>query len=179
MVTDADTRAAIGDIFRRAAVEYTQLPKLERRRRALDDAEKLVRKRVMASAGYLFEHIHEVPVLVIPCIDGRYDAAPLPHQATAFASILPAVWSFMLAARARGLGTTLTTAHLVREAEVAELLGIPYAEVTQVALLPVAHTVGDDFKPAPRRPVDEVIHWERWDARDASDKGEIDGAAHA
>ncbi len=83
-------------------------------------------------------------------------------QATAFGSILPAVWSFMLAARARGLGTSWTTAHLMVEEEVAALLGIPYPEVTQVALVPVAHTVGDDFRPAPRRDVAEVTHWQRW-----------------
>jgi nitroreductase len=179
VVTNATTRAAIGDIFGAAAVEYTRLPRVERRRRTLDDAEKATRKRVMSSAGYLFEHLAEVPVLVIPCLDGRYERAPLAHQATAYGSILPAVWSFMLAARARGLGTSFTTAHLVREADVAELLGIPYAEVTQVALLPVAHTVGGDFKPAARRRVDDVIHWERWNTDDPSYAGEADGRAHA
>lgn len=161
VVTDAATRAAIADIYRTAAVEYAQRAK-QRVRRTFTDDEKATRKRSLGSSGYLFEHLHDVPVHVIPCIDGRVDDAPLVDQATVFGSILPAVWSFMLAARARGLGSSWTTSHLEREAEVAGILGIPYEEVTQVALIPVAHTVGDDFKPAPRRPVDDVAHWDRW-----------------
>lgn len=161
VVTDAATRAAIAGIYRTAAVEYAQRAK-QRVRRTFTDDEKATRKRSLGSSGYLFEHLHDVPVHVIPCIDGRVDDAPLVDQATVFGSILPAVWSFMLAARARGLGSSWTTSHLEREAEVADILGIPYEEVTQVALIPVAHTVGDDFKPAPRRPVDDVAHWDRW-----------------
>lgn len=161
VVTDAATRAAIADIYRTAAVEYAQRAK-QRVRRTFTDDEKATRKRSLGSSGYLFEHLHDVPVHVIPCIDGRVDDAPLVDQATVFGSILPAVWSFMLAARARGLGSSWTTSHLEREAEVAGIIGIPYEEVTQVALIPVAHTVGDDFKPAPRRPVDDVAHWDRW-----------------
>jgi nitroreductase len=162
VVDDAARRAAVADVFRTAAVEYATRPKAEgSRRRTLTDDERAARRRVMSSAGYLFEHLHEVPVLVIPCVDGRFDGAPLVDQATAFGSVLPAVWSFMLAARSRGLGTSWTTAHLVREAEVAEILGIP-DDVTQVALVPVAHTVGDGFRPAPRRPVDDVVHWDGW-----------------
>jgi nitroreductase len=103
-----------------------------------------------------------VPVHVIPCIEGRVEGAPLADAATTFASILPAVWSFMLAARARGLGSSLTTVHLEREAEMAALLGIPHDVVTQVALVPVAHTIGNDFRPASRRGVDEVVHWNEW-----------------
>lgn len=116
----------------------------------------------MASSAYLFEHLHEVPVHVIPCIEGRADEVPLADAATTFASIYPAVWSFMLAARARGLGSSLTTAHLEQEAEMAEVLGIPHEAVTQVALVPVAHTVGTDFRPARRRGVHEVVHWNEW-----------------
>lgn len=163
VVTDPEPRAAVADAFRRGAIEYAQRPKPPRTsRRSFTDDERAARKRVMASAGYLFEHLHEVPALVIPCVDGRFDDAPLVDQATAFGSILPAVWSFMLAARARGLGTSWTTAHLTVEEDVADLLGIPFASVTQVALIPVAHTVGEDFTPAPRRPVDDVVHWDRW-----------------
>ena len=162
VVTDPDTRALIAEEFRAGAVEYAQLPKPDRPRRELSDDERAARKRVMSSAGHLFEHLHEVPTLVIPCIDGRFDGAPPVVQATTFGSILPAVWSFMLAARSRGLGTSWTTVHLAREREVAGILGIPYDSVSQVALVPVAHTVGDDFKPAPRRPLDAVVHWDRW-----------------
>jgi nitroreductase len=163
VVTDADTRAAIADVFRRGAVDYAQRerPRRPRLRERTDD-ERAARSRVMASSGHLFEHLHEVPVHVIPCVEGRSDGAPLADQATMFGSILPAVWSFMLAARSRGLGTAWTTVHLEHEAEMAELLGIPADAVTQVALVPVAHTVGDTFSPAPRRPVDDVLHRDRW-----------------
>jgi nitroreductase len=171
VVTDETTRAAVADAFRRGAIEYAQRPKpppapedggARPPKRAYTDEERAARKRVMASAGHLFEHLHEVPVLVIPCIDGRIDDVALVDQATAFGSILPAVWSFMLAARARGLGTSWTTAHLTVEREVADLLGIPFDSVTQVALIPVAHTVGEEFRPGPRRPLDDVVHWNGW-----------------
>ena len=162
VVTDAERRAAIAEAFKAGAVDYTQMPKPERPPRSFTADEKAARTRVLDSAGYLFEHLHEVPVHVIACIDCRYDDAALVAQATAFGSIFPAVWSFMLAARSRGLGTSLTTVHIAREAEVAQILGIPYHDVTQVALIPVAHTVGTDFKPATRRPVDQVVHWDAW-----------------
>ena len=163
VVTDPSTRGGVAEVFRRGAIAYAERrdkPRAPRRTRT--DAEQAARRRVMASAGYLFEHLHRVPVLVIPCIEGRAGAGTLVDQATAFGSILPAVWSFMLAARARGLGTSWTTVHLEAEQETAELLGIPWETVTQVALVPVAHTVGADFKPAARRPLDEVLHWDRW-----------------
>jgi nitroreductase len=163
VVTDPSTRSAVADVFRRGAIAYAQrTDKPATRRREHTELERAARRRVLASAAYLFEHLHEVPVLVIPCIEGRADTGPLVDQATAFGSILPAVWSFMLAARARGLGTSWTTAHLTSEAEMAELLGIPYADVTQVALVPVAHTRGSDFKPARRRGIDDVLHQDRW-----------------
>jgi nitroreductase len=163
VVTAPDLRVGVADVFRRAAVDYAQRPKAPRPTvRTFTDEEKAARKRVMASAAYLFEHLHEVPVLMIPCVDGRLEDAPLVDQATAFGSILPAVWSFMLAARARGLGTSWTTAHLVREAEVASLLGIPADVVTQVALVPVAHTIGTEFRTAPRRPLAPAVHWDGW-----------------
>ncbi len=163
VVTDPTIRGKLAELFRRGAIAYAERTTKPRPvRRQWSDEDRARRRRVMASAGYLFEHLHEVPVLVVPCIEGRFDDAPLVDQATAFGSILPAVWSFMLAARARGLGTSWTTAHLMVEAEVAALVGIPYEAVTQVALVPVAHTIGGDFRPGPRRPVDDVVHWEAW-----------------
>jgi len=163
VVTDAGTRAAVADVFRRGAADYAQRERPRRPRlRERSDDERAARERVMGSSGYLFEHLHEVPVHVVPCVEGRVDGAPLADQATLFGSILPAVWSFMLAARSRGLGTAWTTVHVEHEAEMAELLGIPFDAVTQVALVPVAHTIGDDFKPARRRPLDEVVHRDRW-----------------
>ena len=113
----------------------------------------------MKSATYLAEHLEEVPVLVIPCIEGRYENAPPLWQAIAWASILPATWSFMLAARARGLGTAWTSLHLAHERDAAAVLGIPYEQVTQAALIPVAHTIGTEFRPGPRTPQAEHIHW--------------------
>jgi nitroreductase len=118
---------------------------------------------VRNSATYLREHMHEVPVLLVPCIEGRLDTGlPTFAQAGAWGSILPAVWSFMLAARSRGLGTAWTTLHLPNEKAAAELLGIPYDEVTQAGLIPVAYTKGTDFKPAPRQPVAQFTHWDTW-----------------
>jgi nitroreductase len=111
---------------------------------------------------HLAEHIHEVPVHVIPCVHGRYEGKPNPLVAAMFGSIIPAAWSFMLAARSRGLGTVWTTFHLMEEEKAAEILGIPYAEVTQVALIPMAYTIGTDFKPGKRKPLDSMVHWDHW-----------------
>ena len=119
-------------------------------------------ERVWSGLRHLADNLHRVPALVIPCIEGRAEHLALPQQASHFGSILPAVWSFLLAARAHGLGTVWTTGNLAVEREVAELLGIPYDEVMQVALIPVAHTKGTAFRPAHRVPVDEVLHWNRW-----------------
>lgn len=119
-------------------------------------------KRVISSAQYLADHLAEVPVHVIPCIEGRTDNLPVAWQAAIWGSLLPAVWSFMLAARARGLGTCWTTLHLTEEKAAAELLGIP-DHVMQGALIPVAHTLGGtDFKPAARRDLDRIIHTDGW-----------------
>ena len=163
VVTDPGLRAAIAEIFRGAAVAYSQRERPRRApRRERSAEERTVRQKVLVSSGYLFEHLQDVPVHVIACVEGRPDGSPLADQATLFGSILPAVWSFMLAARSRGLGTAWTTVHLEHEVEMAELLGIPVDSVTQVALIPVAHTVGDRFERAWRRPVDDVVHWDRW-----------------
>jgi nitroreductase len=119
-------------------------------------------QRIMDSSAYLAEHLHEVPVLVVPCVEGRVENAPLLVQAVTWASILPATWSFMLAARARGLGTAWTSLHLEYERDAAEVLGIPFELVTQVALIPVAHTIGTDFKSGKRIPTGDRVHWDNW-----------------
>jgi nitroreductase len=119
-------------------------------------------QRMMDASTYLADHLHEVPALVIPCIEGRTENVPFLQQAVTWASILPATWSFMLAARARGLGTAWTSLHLAYEREAAAVLGIPYEKVMQVALIPVAHTIGTEFKPGPRMPMDQHVHWESW-----------------
>ena len=119
--------------------------------------------RVLQSAKYLSDNLARVPALLIPCLQGRPDTPGLPQGTMAgmYGSIIPAVWSFMLAARERGLGTCWTTLHLDHEEAVAELLGIP-PEYAQVALIPVAHTIGTDFKAAPRVPLDDVLHLNNW-----------------
>lgn len=108
--------------------------------------------------------MQEAPVLVIPCYLGRAEGQPASRQASLWGSMLPAAWSFMLALRARGLGSAWTTNHLEYERDAAEILGIPYETVTQTALLPVAYTIGTDFKPGTRQPLDEVICWNTWTA---------------
>ena len=100
-------------------------------------------------------------MLVIPCIEGRIDSMPS-MSASFWGSLLPAAWSFCLAARERGLGTAWTTLHLMFEEEAAGVLGIPYADVSQGALFPVAYTLGTDFKPGPRRDLDAIIHVDGW-----------------
>lgn len=121
------------------------------------------KEAVSSSAQYLRDHFHEVPAMLIPCQLGRLpDGAPTMAQASYWGSLLPAVWSFMLALRARGLGSAWTTLHLGREREVAELLGIPYDTCTQAGLFPIAYTKGTDFKVASRLPAAEVTHWNTW-----------------
>ena len=117
---------------------------------------------VRDSAIYLADHLHEVPVMLIPCHVGRVDGADSTTQAGYWGSILPAVWSYMLALRARGLGSAWTTLHLPKEREVAELLGIPYDTVTQAGLFPIAYTKGTDFKVASRLPGTALSHWDEW-----------------
>jgi nitroreductase len=155
VVTDAAERAALGELWRSVAGPY-----LERRSAAAAADEHVV--RIGDAVRHLAEHIHEVPVHVIPCVEGRTDGAPAAVQASRWASITPATWSFMLAARARGLGTVWTTFHLRHERKAAEILGIPYDKVMQAALIPVAYTIGTEFKPAARKPLDTMVHWERW-----------------
>ncbi|HZS25356.1 MAG TPA: nitroreductase family protein [Gaiellaceae bacterium] len=153
VVTDPDKRAAVGELWRRVAYPYLERGGGPREGQRLRIGEAVV---------HLAEHIHEVPVHVIPCVQGRYEGKPNPLVASMFGSIIPAAWSFMLAARSRGLGTVWTTFHLMHEQEVAQILGIPYDDVTQVALIPVAYTLGTDFKPGKRKPLDTMLHWNEW-----------------
>ena len=112
------------------------------------------------SAVYLAENLHRVPVHVIPVIRGRVDNQPN-MAAGLYGSIIPAAWSFMLAARARGLGSAWTTLHLLHEKDAAELLGIP-EDYTQVALIPLAYYTGETFRPADRPPPESITHWDGW-----------------
>jgi nitroreductase len=149
VVTDSAVRAALADLYRnlpsdRPTTRLGSVPPPEEQQ-----------ARVSDSAGYLMQHLHEVPVLVVPCVEDVGGAAGWAP------SIYPAVWSFMLALRSRGLGSVLTTVHLYREAEAAALLGVPDGFV-QSCLIPVAHYTGDDFRPADRRPVEEITFLDRW-----------------
>jgi nitroreductase len=162
VVTDAAKRAGLAELYRRGA-EISRRSPTSMRNQVIEDPERrAVYQRVMSSSDYLAEHMHEVPALVIPCIAGRLEQLPLVGQAASWGSILPATWSFMLAARSRGLGTCWTTIHLNFEREAAQIVGIPFPSVTQAALIPVAYTIGTDFKPGPRAPLDTMVHWDTW-----------------
>jgi len=165
VVTDQEQRRALGEIYRKGFAFYQQLllsGKLQLSSSAIAPEQLARYHQVRISSNYLLEHIHEVPVLLVPCVFDRVDNLPTVEQASTWGSILPATWSFMLAARARGLGTCWTTWHLYFEQEAAEVLDIPYEQVTQAALIPVAYTLGTSFKPAPRIPLQSVVHWDRW-----------------
>jgi nitroreductase len=161
VVTDTKKRREIGRLYKLGWDIYLQAMRAQ----SASDSPSMPSRdvlRVYRSAQYLADHMGDVPVLVIPCITGRLDGASHENQAGQWGSILPATWSFMLAARARGFGTCWTTLHLAHEREAAALLGIPYDDVMQAALIPVAHTIGEAFKPGPRRPLESVIHWDGW-----------------
>ncbi|SHL36615.1 Nitroreductase [Pseudonocardia thermophila] len=160
VVTDPERKAALADVWRRGtAVGSAPMPEEDVRRAY---AHPGTMEKIYAGVEYLHRTMHRMPALVVPCITGRTDDAPIVEQAGTWGSILPAVWSFMLAARLHGLGTCWTTSHLHYEEEAAEVLGIDHDRVMQVALTPLAHTVGTSFRPGKRVPVDEVLHWEHW-----------------
>lgn len=152
VVRDPATKAAIAELYLDAAGRWM----IEAHQRIAGTGHP--NERVMASAAHLAEHLAEVPVLVIPTVLGRHDGSGRPGL---FDSVIQAVWSFCVALRARGLGTAWTTAVLSREADLMELLGIP-GEVTPIALLPVAYTIGTEFKPAPRYPAREITYYDRF-----------------
>lgn len=173
VVDDPAQRRRVADVYRGLLV-----PRVSQMLEAKERAGDAAGARISRSILYLADRMHAVPVLVIPCYDvaaalrryGTLIADPGPHglstqmDAGMFASILPAVWSFQLALRSRGLGSALTTAHQLDQPAMAEVLGIPN-DWFQTALIPVAYTTGDDFEPAPRKPVDDVIVWNRFEGR--------------
>lgn len=165
VVTDPAKRAQLAEWYRSAfQMVYGDKEAAVARVDQSDPEYVAATRRVVDSATYLADHMAEVPVLVIPCIEGRTDVAPLPQAfaASIWGSLLPAVWSFCLAARARGLGTCWTTLHLAFEEQSRDLLGLPDT-VMQCAMIPVAHvTGGTDFKPGPRRDLDRILHADGW-----------------
>ena len=162
VVTDPAKRAGLASLYRRAFEAYASSP--ARPQIAEDDPRAAQMPRILDSATYLAEHLQEVPVHVVPCVEGRVENAGTLAQASVYGSILPAVWSFMLALRARGLGSAWTTLHIMFEQEAAKLLGIPDT-LTQTALLPVAYYTGTEFKPAKRLPARNRTHWNAWGRR--------------
>lgn len=161
-VEDADTRAAVADIWRRGLVSGVGASSGPVPTRMSFDSDEW--RRIAASLDHLSVHLHEVPLLLIPCVrvGSRSESDSVRGQAGQWGSVLPGFWSFMLAARERGLGTAYTTCHLTYEREMADLLGIPFDGVVQAALTPVAYTIGTDFRPGPRVDHTEFLHWDRW-----------------
>ncbi len=171
VIRDAEKRAGIARLYRQAFESYWEqaddatygttgpASTLEGARGKLPPGNSL--QRMIDSAVYLVNHLHAVPVHVLFCIEDQVQDVPLFDQATTYGSILPTAWSFMLAARARGLGCCWTTVHLKHADEAAKLLNIPDA-VTQGVLLPVAYYTGMDFKAARRIPATELTHWDTW-----------------
>jgi len=161
VVTDAAKRRAIGDLYSKGFEMYRNAPPEVRSPIPEGDPRFAQTQRIIDSASYLADRLHEAPVLVIPCIEGRVENAGVLAQASLYGSILPAAWSFMLALRARGYGSAWTTLHLMFERDAAAILNIPDT-VTQAALLPVAAYTGTDFKPAKRLPAEQRTHWNDW-----------------
>jgi nitroreductase len=161
VVTDAEKRRGLAELYRRGWEIYAGMP-----RQAPPEGDPRATQivRILSSAEYLRDHFHEAPVMIVPCIEGRVESQPPFAQASVYGSILPAVWSLMLALRSRGLGSAWTTIHLMFEKEASALLGIP-DHVTQAALLPVAWFSGDDFRPAKRLPARQCTSWNTWGDR--------------
>jgi len=173
VVDDPGLRAEVAAQYR--AVTAPPVAQMLETKEAMGDG---AGARISRSILWLAEHLAEVPLIVFPCYDiaaaeARYRTLiPDPalrdrggvetHEMTPgmYASILPAVWSFQLALRSRGLGSVLTTAHQADQTAMAEILGIPVSW-HQTALIPVGYTTGGDFTRSARRPVDDVIIWNR------------------
>jgi nitroreductase len=158
VVTDAATRAAMGQLYREVYANYKNSPWYAGALTTGDEVARRQAARVADSADYLGEHMGDAPVLVLACTTGANREAAV----RGMGNVLPATWSFMLAARARGLGTAWTSMHLAREREFAELLSIPYDTVAQAVLTPLAYTVGTEFRAAARPDPETVIHWNHW-----------------
>jgi nitroreductase len=164
VVRDQLKRRAIGDLYRQCFNKYktfdgVYIGSIDKH----DEAANAVQQRSASSADYLGDHLGDVPAIVIACSSGgRLDGAPAIAGASIGGNVLPAMWSFMLAARARGLGTCWTTLHLMQEKAIADIVGIPFDSVQQLCLSPLAYTVGTDFKAAARPEPDTIIHWDNW-----------------
>ena len=160
-VDDPETRRAMADLYRQGLRDHLARDRSGERE---PDRSTPTQQRISTSVAYLLEHMQDVPVLLVPAVAQRYGDTSTFQQASKWGSILPAVWSFMLALRDRGLGSAWTTLSLYREKEMADLLGLPAGEWTQAGLFPIAYTLGTDFKPADRAASESLVHWNRWSA---------------
>jgi nitroreductase len=163
LVTDREKIAAIAALYQQAFAEYITSDYRPDKQHTDNPEMAATQQKVQSSAQYLSDNLSKVPALLIPCSDMRPDIPGLPLSAIAgiTGSLIPAVWSFMLAARERGIGTCWTTLHLEHEKAVAELLDIPDS-CGQMALIPIAYTLGTDFKVAQRKSLDGVLHHNGW-----------------
>ena len=164
VLTDREKIAAVAEIYRRSFEVLANRPAEERPDYGPGDSRTEQAERVTASATYLAAEMHRCPAMLLACISGRVEDEGAQRQAAVYGSILPGAWSFMIAARTRGIGMAWTTLHLRHEEEVADLIGMP-RDVTQAVLFPMAHFSGEDFKPAPRVPLEQVVHWNEWGRR--------------
>ena len=164
VVADPAKKAALADLYRKSWAAYRESPYFPTNEPPHEDpAVRASFERIADSAQYLADNLERAPVFLIPCLAvSRVDRPSWGGAASRLGSVIQASWSFMLAARERGLGTCWTTLHLAYEQQAAEILGIPYDECTQVALIPVAHTIGTDFRPGTREPLAKVLHWDGW-----------------
>ena len=165
VVTDPDKKAALAGLYRQSWYAYRDSPHyVGNTYQGANAAVRASYDRVLASAQYLADNLQRAPVFLIPCLATRTSDKPTWSGAAAtLGSVIQAAWSFMLAARERGLGTCWTTLHLMHEQQAAEILGIPHERYVQVALIPVAHTIGTDFRPGIRKPLANVLHWDGWE----------------
>jgi len=162
IVTDPQKRAGLGRIYARACQEYLPLPISIKNLQISDPRHAAQQPRVLDSAMHLAQHMGDVPMLIVPTISPRPDSGPNWVAANIWGSVLPFVWSFMLAARSRGLVTCWTQLHTMFEEEAAQILGIPFAEVAQAALIPVAFPIGTEFKAVYREPLADYLHFDTW-----------------
>ena len=164
VVADPAKKAALAGLYRQAWAAYRESPYFPTNEPPHEGpAVRASFERIADSAQYLSDNLERAPLFLIPCLAvSRVDRPSWGGAASRLGSVIQASWSFMLAARERGLGTCWTTLHLAYEQQAAEILGIPYDECTQVALIPIAHTIGTDFRPGMREPLDKVLHWDEW-----------------
>tara|TARA_B100000530_G_scaffold145432_1_gene90996 strand:- start:968 stop:2137 length:1170 start_codon:yes stop_codon:yes gene_type:complete len=151
VIRDQDLKNQLGELYAEVGTLFVNA-------RGRLDGTGHPKEQVVSSSAYLVENFAKVPVLVMCAIWGIHDNSGRPGL---FDSAIPSAWSFNLALRSRGLGTAYATMLNDKTDEVSELLGIPEG-VTTLVCFPVAHTIGHDFSPAPRRPAAQITYFDQW-----------------